>query len=106
VAVTCNKKDFHHRDHRITEEKSRLAIRGCVCPALSFLRRRHQAKKVFHRFEFLEAQNPLTAKNIEGYDALTVTNLVINGVWDGNAVSPQDGKLRASPDGPCLAIRR
>jgi hypothetical protein len=25
VAVTCNKKDFHHRDHRITE-KTRMAI--------------------------------------------------------------------------------
>jgi hypothetical protein len=46
----------------------------------------------------LEAQKALTGKNLGGYDALTVTNLVNNGVWDGHDCCPQDGKLRARVD--------
>jgi hypothetical protein len=62
--------------------------------------------KVFHRSLQFQAQKALTAKNNEGYDALTVTNLVINGAWDGRVGLLQDGKLHASADSASFVIGR
>src|SRR5260370_11012888 len=62
--------------------------------------------KDFLRSCRLTTQKALTAKNIGGYDALTVINLVINGAWDGHVCFPQNGKLRATADCACFAIWR
>src|SRR5580693_10416977 len=57
---------------------------------------RKSSDKVFHRPVRSQAQKALTGKNLGGYDAVTDTKLVNNGVWDGHGCFPQVGELRAT----------
>src|SRR5580692_3527516 len=59
--------------------------------------------KVFHRPVRSQAQKALTGKNLGGYDAVTDTKLVNNGVWDGHGCFPQVGELRATAGFPWFA---